>query len=169
MMKPVLFTSWFCLVLSTQLSLARGDSQIFSQYAGAPTVTAAFTGSAASYLSGSFTICTNYLHGLPALSGYQGSIVAQLEQEAADGVCQFCTSLDLSRIDSCCAQPTSSLCFDQFAAQTDPITSMATAAATATATATASTPTNTKASNGNRVDAVSSNRPPLVLLGTNGH
>jgi len=161
-MKPAFF-NLFSLVLSTQLLLARGDSQVFSQYAGAPTVTAMFTGTGASQQSYLFTACTNYLHGLPALSGLGSSEVVQLEQEAADGVCELCTSVDLSRVDSCCAQPTSSACFEQYAAQTGPVTSIATA--TATAVASASTPTSTKTSNGNRVDAVGSKRSFFCIAG----
>lgn len=126
-------------------------------------MTAAFTGTGAPQQSSIFTICTNYLHGLPGLSGLTSSLVVQLEQEAADGVCEFCTSIDLSRIDSCCAQPTSSACFEQYAAQTGPITSMV--AATATAAASASTPTSTKTSNGNRVDAVGSKRSFFCIAG----
>jgi hypothetical protein len=53
-----------------------------------------------------------------------------------DGVCEFCTGLEKSRIDSCCPQATSSACFDQFAganaAQTEPASAMATPTATST-------------------------------------
>jgi hypothetical protein len=125
-------------------------------------VTAVFTGTGASLQSDSFTLCTNYLHELPVLSGLTSSLVVQLEQEAADRVCQFCTSIDLSRIDSCCTQPASSACFEQYAAQTGPVTSIVTA--TATAAASASTPTSTKTSNGNRVDAVGSKRSFFLAI-----
>src|SRR5271170_7998158 len=157
-MKPTFFPTLFCLVFLTELSLAQENSQVFSQFVGAPTATAVFNGPSASDQSQSFTICTNYLHGLlpvDILSSGATSMIPQLEQIQVDGVCQFCTSIQQTRIDSCCAQPTSVDCFEQFAAQTTPTTGQATATANpATVTGGASTPANTKTSNGDRLDAV---------------
>lgn len=161
-MKPIYFRTLFSLVLFTQLSLAQENSQYFFQFAGAPTVTAVFSGAGASRQSASSTMCTNYLHDLDPVAYLPTSAVPQIVQEQVDGVCEICTGVDLSRIDSCCAQPTSAACFEQFAAQTTPANNIATAAANpVTATAGASTPASTKTSNGNRFDAVSSERPLL--------
>lgn len=142
-MKAPSFITVICLGLLARLPTVMADSQLFSKFAGAPTITAAFQGPSASLQSTHFTICTNFLHGLPNPDTLAiTSIIPQLQQQEADGVCQVCTSLDISRVDSCCAQPTSVACFQQFAA------------VGATPTDVASTPANTKASNGVRIDTV---------------
>jgi hypothetical protein len=172
-MKPTFFPTLSCLVFLTQLSLAQENSQLFSQYVGAPTATAVFDGPSASEQSQSFTICTNYLHELlpiAILNSAATSMIPQLEQIQVDGVCQFCTSVQQSRIDSCCAQPTSVDCFEQFAAQATPTTGEATATANpVTVTGGASIPANTKTSNSDRVDAVGSERSFLAVLDANDH
>lgn len=174
-MKPTFFTTLLCLAFSTPLSLAQENSQLFSQFAGAPTVTANFNGSSATLLSSLFTICTNAIHALQPVNVAATSAVPQLEQEQVDGVCEVCVSVEISRIDSCCAQPTSVACFEQFAAQTTSTTSVATSianfittGATPTATVPASTPSSTKTSNGNRFDAVGSERSFCAVLDANG-
>ncbi len=148
-MKSPLVSSIFCLGFLTQFSPVQGDSQLFSKFAGAPTVTASFKGSSASDLTNSFKACTNYLHGLPNADTYPiTSEIPQLRQQEADGVCTLCTSVQISRVDSCCAQQSSVSCFQQFAAVT-------------TTGGGASTPTNTKSSNGGKVRVVGSERPLL--------
>ena len=130
-----------------QTTLAQQNSQHFSKFAGAPTVTAEFEGPSASALSNDLKICTNFLHGLPPVDTLPvTSMIPQLEQQQADGVCQFCTSVKISRVDSCCAQPSSVACFNQFAA------------AAATTTGSGNLPANTKSSTGGKVNAVSSGR-----------
>jgi hypothetical protein len=142
-MKTPPFSTVICLGLLARLPTVMADSQLFSEFAGAPTITGAFQGPSASLQSAHFTICTNYLHGLQNPDTLPiTSMIPQLQQQQADGVCQFCTSLDISRVDSCCAQPTSVACFQQFAA------------VGAAPTGGASTPANTKASTGGRVDTV---------------
>jgi len=142
-MKTPSFFTVICLGLLARFPTVMADSQLFSKFAGAPTITRAFQGQSASFQSAEFTICTNYLHGLLNLDTYPiTSTIPQLQQLQADGVCQFCTSIDISRVDSCCAQPTSVACFQQFAA------------VGATPTDSASTSANTKASTGVRVDTV---------------
>ncbi|KIW87368.1 uncharacterized protein Z519_12004 [Cladophialophora bantiana CBS 173.52] len=117
-----------CLAVLAPFAPVQADSSVFSQFIGATVAPTPTDTSAIPY----FTICTNYLHGLPALTDLSPSESTQLEQVAVDGVCQFCTSLGQSRVDSCCAQATSSACFDQFAAananaaQTTPASASAT-------------------------------------------
>ena len=161
-MKLIFVPTLYSLAVFTQLSLAQDNSELFSQYIGAPTASAAFDGTSASYQSDSFTICTNYLHGLvnPTMAGLPTSAFPQLEQEQVDGVCQFCTSLSQSRVDSCCAVASSVNCFEQFAAQKTPAANLATATTNkATATGVAGTAAaTTKSSSGNKVDVVSSGK-----------
>lgn len=106
---PFYSAALLCLAVLTPFAHVEANSAIFSQFIGATT---AAPPSSTTYM---FSICTNYLHGLPPLTGLPRSASIQAEQIAVDGVCQFCTSLDQSRIDSCCGQPTSSACFDKFA------------------------------------------------------
>ncbi|KAH0845476.1 hypothetical protein AYO21_01888 [Fonsecaea monophora] len=135
------------LAVLTRIAYVLADSSVFSQFIGS-TVAPVPTLSddlASSY----FTICTNYIHGLPALSDLPVSESMNLEQIAVDGVCQFCTSVGQSRIDSCCAQATSSACFDQFAAANAGRTTPASASAEPTALTTGTSgPTASSSSNG---------------------
>jgi hypothetical protein len=122
----------FSLVAQIRLSTAQANSDIFSQYIGATATSVIFVGTGASYQSDGFTMCTNYAHGLNNPSHFSGvatSYIPQLEQEQADGVCQFCTSLSLSRVDSCCAVASSVDCFGQFAPAKTPAANLATATA----------------------------------------
>lgn len=141
-MKTPPFFIVICLGLLARLPAVMADSQMFSKFAGAPTITGAFQGQSASFQSAHFTICTNFLHGLPNPDTLPITDITQLQQQEADAVCQVCTSIDISRVDSCCAQPTSVACFQQFVA------------VGATPTDSASTSANTKASNGVRADTV---------------
>ena len=154
-MKLIFVPTLYSLAVFTQLSLAQDNSELFSQYIGAPTASAAFDGTSASYQSDTFTICTNYIHGLP-----NPSDMPQLEQVQVDGVCRICTSLSQSRIDSCCAVASSVDCFEQFAAQKTPAANPATATTNkATATGVVNTAAaTTKGSSGNKVDVVSSKK-----------
>jgi len=158
-MKLIFVTTLYSLAVFTQLSLAQDNSELFSQYIGAPTASAAFDGPSAAYQSSFFTICTNYIHGLPN-PVLATSADPQLEQMQVDGVCEFCTSLSQSRVDSCCAVASSVNCFEQFAAQKTPATNPATATTNkATATGVANTAAaTTKGSSGNKVDVVSSKK-----------
>ena len=161
--QPIIFTilftmkltsvpTLFFLALSTLFSLIQADSAVFSQYFGATTASLPSGATQSAY----FSICTNIVHGLPALTGISPSESSQLAQEAVDGVCQLCTSLEQSRIDSCCAVASSSACFEQFAptgkGQKTPATNMATATAAGGGSAATAT---TKSSGGNRVNVVS--------------
>lgn len=119
-----------CLAVLTPFARVQADSTVFSQFIGATTASGPSSGD----LAVSFTICTNALHGLPALTSLSPSESTQLEQEAVDIVCQACTSVDQSRVDSCCAQATSSACFAQFAASNAAQTTPASASAFPTAT-----------------------------------
>ena len=163
-MKPTSIPALLWLGALAQISLAQENSEIFSQYFGAPTVSPTFNGPSASYQSDSFTICTNYGHGLQVLSALPTSISIQIEQLQADAVCGFCSSLELSRIDSCCGQATSVSCFAQFAAAA---TTAPASTTLVTTSAGASTPTSTSASIGHRYGEVSSQRPLLAETGTN--
>ncbi len=116
-----------CFAVLTLSGLVRTDSAVFSQFIGA--TTASPPDPAISNGAFDFSLCTNFLHGLPALTGLDASASTQVQQQQVDGVCQFCTSLGQSRIDSCCPQATSSACFDQFgakAAETAPASASAT-------------------------------------------
>ncbi|OAL31211.1 hypothetical protein AYO22_01244 [Fonsecaea multimorphosa] len=133
----------FCLALLTPFAHVLAVSSVFSQFFGATTASPP-SATESLYL---FTICMNAIHGLPALTGLPRSESIQLEQEAVDAVCAGCSGLGQTRIDSCCAQATSSACFDQFAAnaaQTTP----ASASATPTALTGDSSPTSSSSSNG---------------------
>lgn len=122
-----------CLAVLSPFAHVQADSIVFSQFIGATTaIPPSSTG-----LEPYFSICTNYLHGLPAMTGLSPSLSTQIEQQAVDGVCQFCTGLDQSRVDSCCGQATSSTCFDQFAAANTAQNNPASASATPTAASTA--------------------------------
>ncbi|ERF74443.1 hypothetical protein EPUS_03881 [Endocarpon pusillum Z07020] len=127
---PFYSAAFLCVAVLVPFAHVRADSTVFSQFIGATTASGPSSGD----LAPSFTLCTNYLHGLPALTSLPSSLSTQLEQQAVDGVCQFCTSLDQSRIDSCCRQATSSACFDQFAGANTVRTTPASASATPTAT-----------------------------------
>jgi hypothetical protein len=78
---PTLFSYLVCF--SSQLSLAQDNSQVFSQFLGAPTVTAAFNGPSSVQQAAMFKVCTNYVHGLVGLSDLPASASAQLEQVPA--------------------------------------------------------------------------------------
>jgi len=153
-MKLIFVPTLYSLAVFTQLSLAQDNSELFSQYIGAPTASAAFDGPSASDQSFTFTICTNYIHGLmnPTKAGLPTSAIPQLEQVQVDGVCEICTSISQSRVDS--------YCFEQFAAQKTPAANLATATTNlATATGVAGTAAaTTKGSSGNKVDVVSSKK-----------
>jgi hypothetical protein len=161
-MKLIFVPTLYSLAVFTQLSLAQDNSELFSQYIGAPTASAAFDGPSASDQSFTFTICTNYIHGLlnPTKAGLPTSAIPQLEQVQVDGVCEICTSISQSRVDSCCAVASSVNCFEQFAAQKTPAANLATATTNlATATGVAGTAAaTTKGSSGNKVDVVSSKK-----------
>lgn len=139
------------LAIAALLVLAQADSAVFSQYFGAATVTASLDPT----LSAGLAICTNLAHAFAAPQAVYTSYNDQLAQGNADAVCQLCTSLSQSRIDSCCAVPTSVECFKQFApsgkAQKTPATNSATGTGTANpfTSATAST-TATGSSGGNK-------------------
>lgn len=179
-MMPIAFLA------STSLTLVRaqGASQVFSQYLGAATVTAMpFAGLSSIQQSADFDACTDFVHALPPLDPtvIGTSALPQLEQQFADEVCQFCTSVSLSRPDSCCAVATSVACFQAFASggggvssskttspASSPASTTATAAAanTATGTTSASTPAATSAKSGAyRLDAVSLHEDPLIVYG----
>jgi hypothetical protein len=117
------------------VSVIRADSSMFSQFIGATTVPATFTGD----LVASATICTNYLHGLPNTSGLPASAASQVFQQEVDGVCQFCTSLGQTRVDSCCGQASSSVCFASFGGDAQPVTTTAPSVIAPTAMPTAVT------------------------------
>lgn len=121
--------SFIYLAVLASLTYVQADSSVFSQFIGATTASGPSSGD----LATSFSICTNYLHGLPALTSLTPDLSTQLEQVAVDGVCDFCTGLDQSRIESCCGQTTSSACFDQFAGKAA-LSTPASADATATPT-----------------------------------
>ena len=163
-MIPTLFPVFFWLAVLARLSLAQDNSQIFSQYIGAPTASAAFNGPSASLSSAFFKGCTNYIHGLQGLSALPSSASVELNQVQVHGVCQLCTSVQQSRVDSCCAQPTSVDCFGKFANQQAPATAAATPttngalATSATAPSGTTAPSSTSASNGGMIDTVSSKR-----------
>lgn len=159
-MKLIFVPTLYSLAVFTQLSLAQDNSELFSQYIGAPTASAAFDGTSASDQSFAFTLCTNYIHGLLNPTSLPKSAIPQLEQVQVDGVCQVCTSLSQSRIDSCCAVASSVDCFEQFAAQKTPAANPATATTNkATATGVVNTAAaTTKGSSGNKVDVVSSKK-----------
>ena len=114
------------LPLLAQLAIGQENSQLFSQYIGATIATAHFSGPTPSLRSISFTACINYLHGLAAIpTDLSSTAEAPIIQVQVDGVCEICTSVSQSRIDSCCGVSTSVDCFDQFksggtAAQTTP-------------------------------------------------
>jgi hypothetical protein len=139
------------LAALTTLTHVQADSTVFSQYIGATTASApSDTGLAYDY-----TICTNYLHGLPALTAIPSSLSSQLQQEAVDGVCQICGSVSQSRIDSCCAQATSSACFGQFAASNDSPTTPASVSATPTAVSGGSDDSSSTAASSSNAGSVS--------------
>ena len=102
----------FSLGLLAPLAHVQADSVVFSQFIG-NTVATGPTGTGLAAVS--FSACTHYLHALPALSGLQRPYSVQNEQMFVDGACQFCTGLAQTRIDSCCAESTSSACFASFA------------------------------------------------------
>jgi len=87
----------------------QADSTVFSHFIGATTASAP-----SGALVTSFSICTDYLQGLPPLTNIAFDQSTLLEQMAVDGVCRYCTSVNQARIDSCCGQATSSACFDHF-------------------------------------------------------
>jgi hypothetical protein len=169
-MKCTLTPAILSLSLLAQLSLAQETSALFSQYIGAATATAQFAGPSASEQSFSLTLCTNYLHGLAAIpTALPSSALAQIVQVQVDGVCEFCTSVSQSRIDSCCGVATSVDCFDKFtaggAAQTTPASAGATTtpgsnSASATGGASASTSSH---SSGERVDVVSTKIKSIMI------
>ncbi|KIW28330.1 uncharacterized protein PV07_08003 [Cladophialophora immunda] len=132
------------LAALTPFAYVHADSSVFSQFFGATTASPP-SATDSLYL---YTICTNAIHGLPALTGLPLSESIQLEQVAVDAVCAGCTSLGQSRIDSCCAQATSSACFDQFAAANAAQTTPASASATPTALTGDSGTTASSSSNG---------------------
>ena len=117
------------------VAVTRADSSMFSQFIGATTVPATFTGN----LVTSATICTNYLHGLPNTLSLPASAASQVFQQEVDGVCQFCTSLGQTRVDNCCGQAISSVCFASFGGDAQPVTTTAAPAITTTALATTAT------------------------------
>lgn len=123
------------VLLFAFVAVTRADSSMFSQFIGATTVPATFTGD----LVTSATICTNYLHGLPNTSGLPASAASQVFQQEVDGVCQFCTSLGQTRVDNCCGQASSSVCFASFGGDAQPVTTTAASAITTTALPTAAT------------------------------
>lgn len=134
-----------CLALLNPLAHVQADSTVFSQFVGATTASYPSSGTLAAEFSG----CTNYLHVLVPLTGVSPSESTQVEQQYVDGVCQLCTSVGQSRIDSCCGQATSSACFDKFAAANVAQTTPASAIATPTGTsAGSSTSTPSSSSNG---------------------
>lgn len=134
-MKPTP-TLLICLYFFTNYSLAQQNSALFSQYLGAPTVSATFDSPSATLQSEDFAICTNYVHALQAIpTAIATSAVPQLQQQQVDGLCQFCTSLSLSRPDSCCAVPTSVDCFEAFASGGGGAAKTSPTATTATTTA----------------------------------
>lgn len=165
-MKITLTPTLLSLPLLAQLALGQDNSQLFSQYIGATTATAHFAGPSSSLLAIEFTACTNYLHGLAAIpTDLPSTAEAPLIQIQVDGVCEICTSLSQSRIDSCCGVSTSVDCFDQFksgaaATQTTPVSvSATTTPGSSPATATGATPAaTTSKSSGERVDVVSLRR-----------
>lgn len=143
---PFYSAALLCLAVLISLTHVQADSTVFSKFIGATTASGPSSGDLASiYFSG----CTNYLHGLLALTDVPYSLSTQLEQQYVDGACLICTSLDQSRIDSCCGQATSSACFDKFdsanAAQITPASAIVTPTATS---AGASSLTPTSSSNG---------------------
>ncbi|KAF2430874.1 hypothetical protein EJ08DRAFT_697082 [Tothia fuscella] len=162
------FRTIITLAALGQVPLALASSEAFSQYFGSPTATANFNGDSASIQSFSFTICTNHGHALqtPYTQAALTSINPQLAQQQADGVCQLCTSLSQSRIDSCCGVATSVDCFAQFApgnkvketaAQTTGANSVVkTGSAAATAT---------KSSSGHLMEVGGVAQPALAVLG----
>lgn len=161
----------FCLAVFIKVPFVLGDSELFSQYLGAATISADFTGSEASLQSISFAGCTNYAHALgpaPTIAGT--SAVQQLQQIQVDGICQLCTSLSQARVDSCCAVPSSVDCFESFApgkAQKTPASNPASttpAGSPATATGGANTQTTSK-SGGDRTHVVSFGNTPFSLFG----
>lgn len=131
-------------LLFTFVAVTRADSAIFSQFIGATTIPATFSGE----LVASASICTNYLHGLPNTSSLPASAASQLFQQEVDGVCQFCTSLGQTRVDNCCGQASSSVCFASFGGDTQPVTTTAASAITTAASAITTTAPATAATGG---------------------
>jgi hypothetical protein len=130
---PLYSAALLCLIVLVSLIDAQGDSAIFSQFIGATTA----SGLSADYPGVAFAICTDYLRSLsPYTEETLPTHSSQLQQIMVEGVCQLCTSVEQSRVDSCCAQATSSACFDQFvvgdAAQTTPASALVTPTATPT-------------------------------------
>lgn len=142
MLLPTFFT------ITTLLILVQADSTVFSQYFGAATVTASVNPTDSARLA----ICTNVVHVFPAPQPVYTSFNDQAAQGNADAVCQLCTSLSQSRIDSCCAVPTSVECFKQFVpggtAQKTPATNVATGSGTGSSLGSGAA-TSTKSSGGN--------------------
>jgi hypothetical protein len=157
-MMPFYQAALLCLAVLLPFTHVQADSTVFSQFIGATTASGPSSGD----LAYSFTICTNALHGLPALTSLSPSESTQLEQEAVDIVCQACINLGQSRVDSCCAQATSSACFDQFAASNAVQTTPASVSAFPTATSVGgSSPTPSSSSNGGVITQV---RPLLMII-----
>lgn len=100
-----------CLAFLTPFAQVQADSTVFSQFVGATTASYPSSGTLALQFSG----CTGYLHGLVLLTALSPSQSAQHKQSYVDDVCELCTSVGQSRIDSCCGQATSTACFDKFA------------------------------------------------------
>lgn len=154
------------LVFLAKLSIAQDSSALFSQYIGATTATATFSGPDAPIQSIAFTACTNYLHGLAAIPlDLPATALGPIIQVQVDGVCEVCKSVEQTRIDSCCAVATSVNCFGQFK-DGGPKTTPASNSATTTpvsnpATVTGSAPSPTSSSGGEKVDVV---RARLIII-----
>lgn len=129
---PVYPAALLYLAVLIPFAHVQADFALFSQFIGATTASGPSPGDSAAYFS--FSLCTHYLHGLPAVTGLAPEYSTQIQQIAVDGVCRFCTSVDQSRVDSCCAQATSSACFDQFAGANAAQTTPASASVRQTAT-----------------------------------
>lgn len=125
----------YSALLLAFVGVIRADSALFSQFIGATTVPATF----GTDLVASVEACTDYIHGLPNTSGLPASGASQIFQQEVDGVCQFCTSLGQTRVDSCCGQASSSACFASFGGDAHPVTATTASGITATALPTSAT------------------------------
>lgn len=84
---------------STGLANFAGDP--FSYYIGS-SVTATFASTASQ--SSLLDVCTNYISAIQDTSAPSTTTATELNMADARNVCQYCTSLSQSRVDSCCAK-----------------------------------------------------------------
>ncbi|KAK4464615.1 hypothetical protein QBC42DRAFT_294885 [Cladorrhinum samala] len=113
-MKPTSTPLLLSLGMLARQSLA-DDSDFFSQYAGAPTVTTKFVWPNAQLSSVMHESCTDLLNSVRSMSEYFYTNIPYYKTPLADAVCMLCTNVQVALADSCCGQSNSVACFDQFA------------------------------------------------------